>query len=1451
MTFRKTFLSLCFFTFLQLPSFAQCSDNAETENSGDWNTESTWLNNLKPCDGASVTISEGDIVTLNQDINLQDLTIEGVLIPATTLVPATDTDLNISTNYILINGLNAKMEWGTETNPYTGKTIITLTGDDTNAIPVMMPDVYKGIMAMNGATFNLFGIEQTSWTQLAQTANISDINNNGDPFITVEGELTWDIGDSIVIASTDFAMENIDVKVIQDITINTNQTTTITFSTPLEHKHFGKIQTFSNPDGSQTWDLDERAEVGLLSHNIKIQGDQSSETDGFGGHIMIMGGSQAKLSNVELYRLGQRGILGRYPFHWHLNGDSDGQYISNCSVHKSYNRAITIHGTNNTVVSNNVAFDNLGHAYFLEDGSEIGNTLEGNLGLLTLRPTYPNALLPSDTFQHIKYSGPATFWISNPDNIVRNNHAAGSKGSGFWLFPHGLTQSTHATTEALPVAPTAWENNVAHSNYHGVLFGGQPKNQAEIDAQKPNVGNGLKTNDAVILTNHTTYKNRQGSYIRNDNAKTFMNNWKMADNVEGTVGTWESYYNDCLYVGGSENYEIYPEPYGILCPNKVWGHSVYDGPYFLEDCHFANFDQPNMATISNWGAAIRTIVSKLTNTTSDMYPPQIHFHNNPSDVPHHIGAGIYDDVNGTMTGYPNHAIVRNHPFMVDATCSQLKEGFNSEACPHRYGHVIVHTEEGNPQRFPVTILRSDGPRVHVHSSIPLSYYQYNPILKDDYSYRLLFSDHIPRALHLNSSSLLPGESTILEIPNVEKNPILVQTKNNPNNPAWNVLTEKSNLLNLKNATSTAYFFEKNTLYIKIVAPNDYNDLLTGGTLERQHFVYVCFNSNDCSTQTVHSEITLSDDFTDWEETIPNSTDYKEFKFNFSNQDWYDFKYLEVNLPANNNAFADKVEAFILDEQDGLVPIGNFELTSGIQTFHLALPYRLTDKDNISQLVFRAYQDNGNFDIESIKLLDGNEPSINNPQTTFNDINLCLLNAGNITVSIPDHLQNIGNNIVSVYDLPNGLTYDVATNEITGSLTLGNTYSFALTVNNQTGGINTQRISINLSYIPNPSFECPNLNYSNPDNNFEYGLGTGWTFSSQGSGIAKNYSLFTGNNETAPHGNQVAFLQGAAAVIETDIVIPPNTQCLSFSAAQRACNDQTIQVFLDDNLVNEITPASRNYTEYSIDVSSFAGTNSPVELSFRGFNTGDNTVFIDNLHYNNPNGSGDFSFDIQVMLEGPYDGQGNMKTLLNDDNLLPASQPYNISPYFYSGSEYVSNFADNVVDWVLVEVRTGTPSNTNTSTTTTVETKAGLLLQNGHIVSPNSITQPLLFNNLLPNTDYHIVVRHRNHLDIISQHTYQVCANQATSVNFTNSAFKAHGTDQLKPIDTGIYAMYAGDINSDGTIQNTDFNAWKANPAVLTTYHNADLHLDGSIQTFDYDVWYENRSKIGVSDITYP
>lgn len=130
-----------------------------------------------------------------------------------------------------------------------------------------------------------------------------------------------------------------------------------------------------------------------------------------------------RISDVELRYMGQAFQLGRYTIHYHMSGTLDQSFVRRCSIHHTYNRAVAIHAVHGLRVQDNVAYDNMGHAFFLEDGVETGNVITGNLGVLTRRSF---AMLNTD-------QTPATFWITNADNVVTGNVAAGSQNYGFWF----------------------------------------------------------------------------------------------------------------------------------------------------------------------------------------------------------------------------------------------------------------------------------------------------------------------------------------------------------------------------------------------------------------------------------------------------------------------------------------------------------------------------------------------------------------------------------------------------------------------------------------------------------------------------------------------------------------------------------------------------------------------------------------------------------------------------------------------------------------------------------------------------------------------------------------------------------------------------------------------------------------------------------------------------------
>src|SRR5689334_16489508 len=430
-----------------------------------WSDPATWPGRKVPVAGDKVTIERSKDVVL--DVSppaLGSLTINGKL------SFADKKDLELTTEWIMVHG---ELEIGTEARPHTRKATITLTDnvkdEDMSGIGGTTDRGDRGIMLMGG-TLNLHGNRTNSWTKLSKTAEA------GSNSIEVLNAAGWRAGDVIVLASTDFDPHQAERRNISAIRGNT-----ITLDKKLDYMHFGKI----------TFDVDERGEVGMLSRNILIQASPDADQTLFGGHIMAMIGSKMFIDAVELNRMGQNMHLARYPVHWHLVGDGgQGQYIKNSAIHDTYSRCVTVHGTNYLGIENNVTYNSIGHCFFLEDGIEHDNQYVHNLGILTKchpdAPCNPTNLAPfgSTDGTNFKTAGQdakdvllpsdntaSTFWITNPDNIYRDNVAAGSDSTGFWF---ALPQNGTGKFEGTEIGMKTWprrtkvrefKGNTSHSNF--------------------------------------------------------------------------------------------------------------------------------------------------------------------------------------------------------------------------------------------------------------------------------------------------------------------------------------------------------------------------------------------------------------------------------------------------------------------------------------------------------------------------------------------------------------------------------------------------------------------------------------------------------------------------------------------------------------------------------------------------------------------------------------------------------------------------------------------------------------------------------------------------------------------------------------------------------------------------------------------------------------------------
>jgi hypothetical protein len=791
-----------------------------------WSNPATWPNNRVPAAGEQVTIDSGKDVVL--DVSppaLGGITINGKL------RFADNADLELSTEWIMIHG---ELEIGTEAKPFQHKATITLTDNVKDEQLMGMGD--RGIM-LSGGTLNLHGNRNNTWTKLSATAAA------GATSIEVLNAAQWQVGDVIVLASTDFDPRQAETRTIS--AINGNR---ITLDKPLDYMHFGAI----------TYDVDERGEVGLLSRNIKIQASEDAAQTYFGGHIMAMVTSKMFVDGVELNRMGQHLELARYPIHWHLVGDAGaGQYIRNSAIHDTFNRCVTVHGTNNLRIENNVTYNIVGHCFFMEDGIETGNEFIRNLAIQTkCHPTlacvptnlaaageydYDNrrtlreismsakdTLLPSDNTV-------ASYWITNPDNSYIDNVAAGSDENGFWLslpeHPNGAFLGSEESLKTWPRRTNMREfrGNVAHSNFDGFMF---DRNIAENntfgltgnshmpkeDPEDPDSKGLVSTFEDLI-----SYKNRNGGLWGRGENHVFRN-LKLADNAigfthaSGSAGRdpFSSLLVDSLFVGETDNIgnPVTPEEkaYGRSLPKRaipdfpIRGYEFYDYRDDVVDVTFVNYqDNAQRETgalswllyTSSGITTTNTIKgAKFVNSKPVHFPLFDHRFDNDNRGGVAWRTALFHDLDGSVGGRPNAYVLihdgENDSVVTDDSCT-IQSTWNAAVCEGDVGRLFMNKPGGTLAEL------SAGAPISLHrkgKDHRITGNQSNVLSGSE-----IRVDTDREELHLSVREMDEGAWVVFELPGYKS---AAGGK------------QQNSLDALRNASETSYFVDKDAVWVKLV-----------------------------------------------------------------------------------------------------------------------------------------------------------------------------------------------------------------------------------------------------------------------------------------------------------------------------------------------------------------------------------------------------------------------------------------------------------------------------------------------------------------------------------------------------------------------------------------------------------------------------------------------------------
>ncbi len=235
---------------------------------------------------------------------------------------------------------------------------------------------------------------------------------------------------------------------------------------------------------------------------------------------------------------------------------------------------------------------------------------------------------------------------------------------------------------------------------------------------------------------------------------------------------------------------------------------------------------------------------------------------------------------------------------------------------------------------------------------------------------------------------------------------------------------------------------------------------------------------------------------------------------------------------------------------------------------------------------------------------------------------------------------------------------------------------------------------------------------------------------------------------------------------------------------------------------------------------------------------DVAAFRSKVLYYVPSGGGcgsptNGSVGARVFLGGALTSTGLMRTNLRDQDLLPASEPYTAMGYTLGnpGATIAPGLlsatgANAVVDWVILELRS------NDAGFPLVERRAALVLANGEVVSNTGFQQVPFLASV---QGRHLVVRHRNHLPIM---TAASLVENGLSLDLTTPGVSLYG-QQAARMEGSVRSMWPGDVNGDGVVRFTGLDndrdlvlsvlGGEVPTATVTGYMHDDANLDGIVK----------------------
>jgi hypothetical protein len=252
---------------------------------------------------------------------------------------------------------------------------------------------------------------------------------------------------------------------------------------------------------------------------------------------------------------------------------------------------------------------------------------------------------------------------------------------------------------------------------------------------------------------------------------------------------------------------------------------------------------------------------------------------------------------------------------------------------------------------------------------------------------------------------------------------------------------------------------------------------------------------------------------------------------------------------------------------------------------------------------------------------------------------------------------------------------------------------------------------------------------------------------------------------------------------------------------------------------------------------------------------------------------------RAFLQGAYDAatglmNDNLRTLPFGSSAstanFPSTDPYRVVPYNTSFT-HVNNTAvetilnstvvapqvinaDNIVDWVFLELR-----NLNASPGNTIlQTRSALVQKDGDIVDVDGVS-PVTFNNLADG-NYILAIRHRNHLGLSIDQTSPRAVNETKSAAFTTNVIDARTatdaqlfgtaaafTTATHPVLTSVNLLWGGNMNSNANVRYTGGANDKDYLLITTLGNNQFTIINNSYNAADGNMNKSVRYTGGAND----